>query len=209
MNASPTRRETPAPRGALFRLAREIDPEPAHCFQVRKNAERLFHALAGVHGLRAREWRLLEAAALLHDIGHRRGFQGHHKHSRDMILERDWPGLDAAARDIVACVARYHRKSPPKPTHRQFQALRPRDQRLVCALAALLRIADGLDRSHRASVTAIEADIGARRVRLRVFQRVDSPMDLAGALRKADLFETAFGRALEITGGVPSARIPV
>jgi exopolyphosphatase/guanosine-5'-triphosphate,3'-diphosphate pyrophosphatase len=118
-------------RKSLSQLARLIDPEPEHCFQVRRNAERLFAALATLHGLGEDAWRLLEAAALFHDIGHRRGFQGHHKHSRDMILEQEWPGLDERARLIVACVARYHRKSGPKPGHKHYNDLESGDQLLV------------------------------------------------------------------------------
>lgn len=202
-------RASATPRMALFRLAREIDPEPEHCFQVRKNAERLFAALAPLHGLGGREWALLEAAALLHDIGHRRGFQKHHKHSRDMILERQWPGLTARGRLIVACAARYHRKSGPKPGHRYFCELSEKDQGLVRALSAILRIADGLDRAHRASVAAIRAEIGVNAVSLYVTQRVESPEDIAGGLRKADQFEEVFGRRLCIAAGAPRSGIPV
>ena len=186
------------PRRAIFRLARQLDPEPGHCFQVRKNAERLFAGLGEALGLAPGDWPLLEAAALLHDIGHRRGFAGHHKHSRDMILARRWPGLGVRTRRIVACVARYHRKAEPEPGHAQFRDLSAPDQLLVTRLAAILRIADGLDRAHRASVRGIRVEADAEGVTLHIDQRWAEPVDLAGGARKAGLLEAAFGRAVRI-----------
>jgi exopolyphosphatase/guanosine-5'-triphosphate,3'-diphosphate pyrophosphatase len=185
-------------RQALFRLARKLEPEPGHAFQVRKNAERLFAALAPIHGLKAAEWPLLEAAAVLHDIGQRDGFKGHHKRSRDMILAREWPGLETRGRAIVACVARYHRKGLPKPDHKVYETLPAPDQALVARMAALLRIADGLDRAHRASVCGIRAEITPGQVVLHVAQRHESPADLHGALRKADLFEQVYATKIDI-----------
>lgn len=191
-----------SPRQALFRLARKRNLEPEHAFQVRKNAERLFAVLAPLHGLTADAWKLLEVAALLHDIGMREGVRRHHKHSRDRILAQDWPGLDSEERAVVACVARYHRKGLPQSKHRIYGELSSDQQELVRQLAGILRIADGLDRAHRAAVCAIQGECDDARVLLRVGLRRESPEDIAGALRKAELFTQEFGRTLEIVGFV-------
>jgi len=190
------------PKQALFRLARKRNPEPEHAFQVRKNAERLFAALAPLHGLGDAAWHLLETSSLLHDIGTRHGMRRHHKRSRDMILAQEWPGLSKDDRAIVACVARYHRKGLPHPGHRVYRDLTPEQQQMVRQLAGLLRVADGLDRTHHAAVCAIQGEHDAHRVILRVGLRRDSPEDIRGALAKADLFEQEFARTLEIVGFV-------
>lgn len=187
---------------AVARLARALDPEPQHCFQVRANAAQLFLALAPLHGLGPEAWRLLEAAALLHDIGHRRGYARHHKHSRDMILALDLPGFLPEERELIAQIARYHRRSAPKLRHRRFATLAKEKQVLVSALAALLRLADGLDRAHTASVAGVSAEITPSEVVLHVTQRRACPADLAGALRKAALFESHFVRRLRVYGEV-------
>lgn len=191
-----------SPRCALFRLARELNPEPGHAFQVRKNAVRLFDALAPLHGLPADALLLLEAAALLHDVGQAVDVKDHHKHSRDLILARKWPGLDRRERAIVACVARYHRGKHPDPAHKVFRDLAKEDQQLVRQLAGLVRVADGLDRGHAASVKAIRASITDEAVTLQVVQRSHAPLDLAGALRKAGLLEEMCARSIGVVSVV-------
>jgi len=119
-----------------------------------------------------------------------------------MILAQEWPGLSTDERAIVACVARYHRKGLPQPGHKVYATLSPTDQTLVRQLGGLLRVADGLDRAHEASVCAIQGEFEAHRVILRVGLRRDSVEDIQGALRKADLFELAFARKLEIVASV-------
>ena len=97
---------------------------------------------------------LLEAAALLHDIGWLRAPDGkaHHKHSADIIREHPWKSLDDLEIQIVAQTARYHRKSLPKPGHSAFASLPAAARHAVQSNAALLRLADSLDRSHRQNV---------------------------------------------------------
>lgn len=185
-------------RCALFRLARELNLDPGHAFQVRKNAVRLFEALAPLHGLEADALRLLEAAALLHDVGQAIEVRDHHKHSRDFILARKWPGLNDRERAIVACVARYHRGKHPEAGHKVFRDLEEADRHLVRHLAALLRVADGLDRGHVASVRAIRATIEPDSVTLHVVQRSQSPIDVSGALRKAGLLEDVCARSIAV-----------
>ena len=143
---------------ALRALAREIDLEPDHVFQVCKTALSIFDQTHELHLLGAAERPLLEAGALLHDCGFQRGPQRHHKHSRDLILELELPGFSDSEKKIVACVARYHRKAAPEPTHAVFRDLSPQEQAVVSRLAAILRVADGLDRLHVASAQSIRVE---------------------------------------------------
>lgn len=180
------------------KLARRLDPEPPHVFQVAKNALSLFDTTRFLHKMSDEDRRLLHAASLLHDIGHTINTARHHKHSRDIIMELSVPSLSVPDKQIVACVARYHRKAHPAKNHRIFQDLRKSDQRRVSRLAALLRIADGLDRAHIASCKKIEATMDGNILQLIVDQRRNCPADIAGAQRKQALFEEIFGVRVSI-----------
>ncbi|MBM3289042.1 MAG: HD domain-containing protein [Candidatus Hydrogenedentes bacterium] len=177
---------------AVRRLARKLDPEPGHAFQVCRNALELFDATRSLHGLGRPARRLLGAAALLHDIGHTIDVVGHHKHSRDLILNMELPEFTRREKCIVACVARYHRKAHPSSSHATFCDLKDRDRRLVEMLAAILRIADGLDRSHRASCRHVRVRQDDTQVAVIVDQRKPNPTDIWGAVRKRRLFEDVF-----------------
>ena len=177
----------------------QIVGEVGHGEHVAWLAGRLFDASAALHGLGAAERELLICAGLLHDVGVSVSFEGHHKHSRDIILQADLPSFTDRQRRMMACLARYHRKAGPSPAHSAFADLRPADQRTVMKLAALLRVADGLDREHGHVVK-----------RLRLVQTgedewtlyIESPWSLATALwaadRKRDVFEAVFGVRLRI-----------
>ena len=181
-------------------LAETHDPDPAHAFQVSKNSLVLFDALRGLHGLGDRERVLLHAAALMHDTGYEnRPFQ-HHKGSRDLILASALEGFSPKERVIIACVARYHRKAGPAPSHKVYCDLDEASRVVVNKLAALLRVADGLDRSHAESAESLKVMHARGTIRLKVRQRTPNPVDLATGTRKADLFEAVFGMKIEITG---------
>lgn len=107
---------------AVRTLAHELDPEPEHVFQVGKTALSLFDQTTALHGLGEDERPLLEAAALLHDTGLRKGVQRHHKHSRDVIMGLELPGFSGNEKKIIACIARYHRKAEPRREHGIFRA---------------------------------------------------------------------------------------
>jgi exopolyphosphatase/guanosine-5'-triphosphate,3'-diphosphate pyrophosphatase len=99
---------------------------------------------------------------------------------------------------IIANVARYHRKASPKPSHRQFAKLSTRARRVVRIGAALLRLADGLDRSHGSVVSAVTCEIGLKKVDLIVKARGDAELELWGARSKSDMFRDVFKRKLRV-----------
>ncbi len=177
---------------AIRAITRSLDPDPAHAFQVSRLALGLFDQLSLLHGLSPPAKRLLEAGALLHDVGLSVDGSRHHKHALEIIRTTELPGFSALERDMVACIARYHRKADPAPSHPVFRKLDADAQVMVTRLAALLRVADGLDRAHRASVIRLDVDCTSECLEITVHQDHPSPTDLLGAARKQALFESVF-----------------
>ncbi len=183
-------------------LARKYHAELQHAEQVRELAVSLFDQLAELHGLGAEERVLLEAAAILHDIGTFIAASGHHKHSYYLIRASDLVGLAADERELVGLVARYHRRSHPKRTHPGFDVLSREDRDVVLRLAAILRIADALDREHQARVARIDLRLDRRSVGLKLVPEDAKAGDLAlerwAIRRKGALFSEVFGLPVEI-----------
>jgi len=189
---------TPKVRCALA-VARQYPENLGHVEQVARVCERLFDALRPLHGLGDCEGELLLCAALLHDIGLSLGLSGHHRTSFQLILQAELPALSAGERLIVANVARYHRKSHPSPRHEHFAELAPPEQETVRRLAALLRVADGLDRAHENAVTDADASpAGENAWIIRVSGSGDLDTAIWGASRKAGLFEEVYGVKLRM-----------
>jgi exopolyphosphatase/guanosine-5'-triphosphate,3'-diphosphate pyrophosphatase len=141
---------------ACIRLGRQYDFEEEHCRQDAKLAVRLFDLTADLHHLDEEYRDLLFCAGLLHDIGYVEGYWGHHKTAYRLIMKADLPGLTDREQRIVANVARYHRGARPKLGHAGFAELDPDDQEIVSILGSILRLADGLDRSHTDAVDDLE-----------------------------------------------------
>jgi len=184
---------TPKVKCALA-VAREHPEELGHLEQVARLALVLFADLRPLHKMGSRERDLLCCAALLHDIGISVSYPRHHKHSLRLIRESDLPALTAGEREVVANIARYHRKARPKPKHEAFRALDGPAQSLVRRLAAILRVADGLDRAHENAVAALEAAaVAPARWIIRLYGTGDLAYAAWGAERKATLFEEVYG----------------
>ena len=141
---------------ACIALGRRLGFEEEHCRQDARLAVMLFDQTSGLHGLEEECRDLLYCAGLLHDIGYVEGYWGHHKTAYRLIMEADLPGLTDREIRIVANVARYHRGARPKLKHEGFAVLDPDDRDLVEMLGAILRLADGLDRSHADAVRDLE-----------------------------------------------------
>jgi len=177
--------------------------EEPHSNHVAMLATQLFDQVA-MQTRGSREWasavnrELLEAAAILHDIGYFINYSRHHKHSYHMIIHSDLPGFTHREREIVANVARYHRRAEPKSRHPSFGGMTPADQDLVRRLSSILRIADGLDRRHVQAVQGIDVVVARDAARVIVTAEEDPAVDVWGAERKKDLFEKVFGLATEI-----------
>jgi len=184
------------------------ETEPDHPRQVARLALALFEGLSPLHRYGASERRLLECAALLHDIGWSvSGPEGraHHKASSRLIREFSWKTLTPTEVLCVAAVARYHRKALPKPDHEDLKTLSPADHSRVEWLAACLRTADGLDRRHLQQVTGVFVQISQQQTELWVDApgRIDE--ELAAADQKSDLLRSLLPGALKLIHRHPSS----
>lgn len=191
----------PVERMAAAReFARSYKADAAHAEQVRRLALSLFDALAEPLGIEAEQRQILEAAAILHDVGYAISYEGHNKHSYQLIAHADLPGFTVDERQVIAAVARYHRGSAPKPRHEAMQGLSEAQVATVGMLASLLRVADGLDRSQAQRVDEVTAEVSAAGVLVRIDGELPLDAEIYGALHKADLLERTFGRPVSVTG---------
>jgi exopolyphosphatase / guanosine-5'-triphosphate,3'-diphosphate pyrophosphatase len=174
-------------------FARRLEYDQRHAEHVRELSIQLFDELQPAHHLPAESRVLLEAGALLHDTGHMISHRGHHKHGEYLALNGDVPGLEGRNRAIVAALVRYHnRKSDPAGHHVAYSSLNNNDKRIARRLAAILRIAEALDHSHRQRVTNVDASFQRGAVGVQVSARGDAAEDLRDANRSAELFEKEF-----------------
>ena len=174
-------------------FARRLEYDQRHAEHVRELGIMLFDQLQPVHHLPAQSRVLLEAGALLHDVGHMVSHRGHHKHGEYLALNGDIVGLEGRDRAVVATLVRYHnRKSEPAGHHAAYSSLHNNDQRIARRLAAILRIAEALDHSHRQRVTSLDTSFQRGAVGVQLKARGDATEDLRDANRSAELFEKEF-----------------
>ncbi|HEY6098201.1 MAG TPA: Ppx/GppA phosphatase family protein [Anaeromyxobacter sp.] len=181
---------------AFVALGRRFRFDEAHAVQVARLALVLFDRLARLHRLPPRARQILEAAALLHDVGHAVSAQAHHKHTYYLVSNADLPGFSDRERELVALVARYHRRSVPSRARRDLEGLGAAELALLRRLVAILRVADALDRSHQQPVRALRVEAARTAVRLRIAAGGPIDLELWDASREAALFQRVLGRRL-------------
>jgi exopolyphosphatase/guanosine-5'-triphosphate,3'-diphosphate pyrophosphatase len=154
--------------------------------------------MALLHGLPASARPMLEVAALLHDIGHAVNYQRHHKHTYYLIQNADLPGIADRQRELIARVARYHRRSAPEPTHAGMQDLNRNEAQLVRKLATILRVADSLDRSHHQPVKRAAVTLRDGVVNVKLGSKVPLDLELWDVAHESPLFRRVFGKRLDV-----------
>lgn len=183
-------------------MGRKYHYESDHAETVLALSRQLFDQTKSLHGLGARARVLLEAAALLHDVGVTVSNDGHHKHSQYLIQASELVGLGDEDKQLVALLARYHRKSPPSREHEEFTALRRKERLLVERLAALLRVADALDRQHASLVRNVSVHVREDVVEIRpsLGDRRDSrlTLEIRAVEEKGALFAQVFGKPVRL-----------
>lgn len=179
-------------------LGRRFSFDESHGVHVARLAENLFDELTPIHELNSDDRDILLAAAVLHDIGQRIGYKKHHKHSYYLISQSELPGFPKEKVELVANVARYHRKAEPDPSHVAFSALEEDDQERVTRLAAMLRLADALDREHSQKVRNVRVSPSADGVSLVLEGEGDMSLERWAVERKSALFEKVFRREVRI-----------
>jgi exopolyphosphatase / guanosine-5'-triphosphate,3'-diphosphate pyrophosphatase len=180
---------------SVFHLADNSNYDKAHAVHVAKLAGRIFDALKDKFKLTDKEKEYLEAASILHDIGYHISHSKHHKHSYYLIRNAEMLGFNDREIEIIANIARYHRKSHPKPSHYTYNKLDDADKKTVKLLAGILRIADGLDRSHKALIKGLDISLekDTLTLTLKTGANVNPDLELWGADRKKKLFEEMTG----------------
>lgn len=188
-------------RASVLNLAETYHADLAHTRHVARLALELCDGLAraGVHPCSPLEHELLWAAAMLHDIGMTVDYDDHHRHSRYLILGAGLPGFSPRETALVAQAARYHRKGTPSLG--EFAPLaEPGDAELLDRLAALLRVAEQLERARDQSVGSVDVAAIGGTVELRLAAAGDVTVARWSAQRQSDVFERAFGRSLRVLG---------
>jgi len=183
---------------AVLALARSCRYEEEHTHQVTRLALELFDGLQDFHrmGPQKRFW--LQCGGLLHDIGWTEGRQGHHKTALRLIMGAAELPLERRAREIVGLIARYHRKALPRPDHKYYANLNRADQHGVRVLGGILRIADGLDRTHGSVVRSVHCKVSERRISIEASVQSSADAEVTAAQKKANLLEDVSGRPVTI-----------
>jgi exopolyphosphatase/guanosine-5'-triphosphate,3'-diphosphate pyrophosphatase len=196
-------------RSDPLRLIREFvercQCDRRHAEQVRHLALMLFDQVGEALGAGEEERSLLEAAALLHDVGQLVSYRRHHRHSYQLIMHAERLSLSARDRELVALVSRYHRKAGPTKRHADFARLDAPERAVVRRLSGLLRVADGLDRGHTSAVEGLAAAVRDDQLTITVaprFSGADLSLECWSATRKADVLEKQLGRDVVIRTAV-------
>jgi len=176
----------------IIQIGKKFNFERAHAMQVKKLALSIFDQTKELHKLGDREKNILEAAAILHDCGNYISYSKHHKHSYYLIKNSDFIGYSSKDVELMANVARYHRKSPPKSTHQNFNTLSEEEKYIVKALSAILRIADAVDRTHDARVSCVDVKIENRVVSFKFTSNKELLLEINAFESKKNLFEEVF-----------------
>lgn len=193
-------------RRLIATYAEQYKHDVGHARQVARISEELFGVLAPMHGLGAAERELLFEAALLHDIGWCGGQQQHHKRAFELIMSDPPGGYSERDLAIVANVARYHRKALPSLSHEGFARLNEPDREIVRRLAAIIRVADGLDVSHSDLVKVVGCEIGPDMVTFELSTNGSVANEMEAAEEKSDLFREVYGVGISFRASEEGAK---
>jgi exopolyphosphatase/guanosine-5'-triphosphate,3'-diphosphate pyrophosphatase len=176
-------------RRSTIELAERCNYFAVHAQQVSRLALALFDQTRATHGLTDREREWLEYASLMHDLGVHISYPRHHRHSYSVIKNGDLRGFEPEEIEVMALVARYHRRGTPKRSHEEYGQLRPPLRRAVRILASILRLAESLDRSHAQVVSALELQDHGKDLLLELRAAGDAELEVWAAQRHVQPFE--------------------
>lgn len=187
---------------AVRLLAVRYDVDLAHAEHVAKLSLQLFDGLKEIHGYGQEERELLYYGALLHDVGHFVNRSGHHKHGQYIVMNSEMKGFSTNELLIISNLVRYHRKSLPTREHFHYNMLYKEHKDVVRRLAGIIRIADNLDRGHRAAVRGVRPMVVPGpifpTVHIHVSAKEDIELELDHARMNLELFEDGFGMGAEL-----------
>jgi len=188
-------------RRSVIELAERYNYYPAHAQQVARLSLALFDGTRRRHALGPREREWLEYAALLHDVGTHIGYERHHKHSYYLIRHGGLRGFEPDEVEIIALIARYHRQSTPKKSHEEFAQLPAGARNVVKLLGAIVRLAEGLDRSHAQVIKRLRVGLGSRTLTVKLTAAADADLELWAADRHSSALASTLdaGIAFELS----------
>jgi exopolyphosphatase/guanosine-5'-triphosphate,3'-diphosphate pyrophosphatase len=185
-------------RRSALELAERCNYYAEHAQQVIRLALALFDQSRAVHGLTDREREWLEYACLLHDIGGLISYAGHHRHSYYLIKNGDLRGFHPDEIEVIALVARYHRRGTPKRSHDEYASLSSSLRKTVRTLSSILRVAESLDRSHAQAITGLELRDRGDDVLLLVHTATDAELEVWATNRHLQPFEKLLGKPVRL-----------
>jgi exopolyphosphatase/guanosine-5'-triphosphate,3'-diphosphate pyrophosphatase len=191
-------------RESVLALAASFHEDIEHVGQAADHSLRLFDGLSSEHGLDSASRDVLEAAALLHNVGLFVSHSAHHKHSYYVIRNTDrLAGFTDTEIELIAVVARYHRKAPPRLKHLEYAALTKQDRRRVSILAGMLRIGIALDRSRSGLITDLSTSIDDGEIMVALTTEPDSDHSLERFMvaERKDLLEDSLGLPISFEFG--------
>ena len=198
---------------SVLSVARRYDYDVAHSHHVARLASRIFDDTNDLHRLNGQDRKLLQYAAILHDIGYHIAHNNHHRHALYLIKNSEMPGFTGDEIAMMATIVRYHRGSLPRKSsdartrheHEDYYALDRGQRGRALRLASILQIADGLDRSHQQLITDVRCEVADRAVTFNALSAGESELEMWSAERKAswfgDLFKIGvrFNRTVEVS----------
>jgi exopolyphosphatase / guanosine-5'-triphosphate,3'-diphosphate pyrophosphatase len=185
-------------RRSAVELAERCNYYAEHAQQVSRLALAIFDQTRAIHGLTDREREWLEFAALLHDIGTHISYERHHRHSYYLIRNGDLRGFDPDEIEVVALVARYHRRGLPKRSHDEYSRLPSPLRRTVRTLASILRVAESLDRSHTQTISGLDFRDRGDDALLQLRTSGDAELEVWATNRHLQPFERLLGKPVRL-----------
>ena len=196
-------------RRSVIELAERCGYWPEHAQQVTKIALAIFDQTRSAHGLKDRERDWLEYAAILHDVGVHISYERHHRHSYYLIKNGDLRGFDPTETETIALVARYHRQATPKKSHEGYADLSGSTRKTVKTLSAILRLAEGLDRSHTQALTGVDLYPRGSDYLARLRTAGDAELELWAAHRHVAPLEGVLGKPIRFEVAAADHKEPV
>jgi exopolyphosphatase/guanosine-5'-triphosphate,3'-diphosphate pyrophosphatase len=194
---------------SLEQIGQKYNFDPLHGRQVAQLALSLFYQLQKLHQLEEKHASILRAAAMLHDIGSFIAVPKHHKHSYYLIKSSRPSSFNNEDLDLIANVARYHRKAHPSPKHLGFSQLSPNNQDIVRKLSAILRVADALDYKREQNVKEVKCALsGPKTLCIEGIASVNLKDEMERAVAKGTLLQEVFNVKLLIRQAKTSRALP-
>jgi exopolyphosphatase/guanosine-5'-triphosphate,3'-diphosphate pyrophosphatase len=194
-------------RRSVVELAERCNYFASHAQQVARLALAIFDGARSQHGLGQREREWLEYGALLHDIGTHISYERHHRHSYYLIHNGDLRGFDPDEIEVVALVARYHRRGVPKRSHDEYSRLPSPLRRTVRTLASILRVAESLDRSHTQTISGLDFRDRGDDALLQVRTAGDAELEVWATNRHLQPFERLLGKPVRLEAAASAERL--